>query len=97
MPWVAKFQPRILVSPTAIFHRRFFEKSVVAGIPAKIDLGVSVADGITGPQGLVSIEQAPGRKMDRRDGGHCDGGDQGSSEKYTLIHISFNSLSNNRR
>ena len=45
---------------------------MVASIPAKIDLGVSIADGITGPQGLVPVEQAPGRKVDRRDGGHCD-------------------------
>ena len=33
-----------------------FERRVVASIPAKIDFGVSIADGITGPQRLVSVE-----------------------------------------
>ncbi len=56
----------------AIAAADVLEKRVVASIPAKIDLGVSIADGITGPQGLVSVEQAPGRKVDRRDGGHRD-------------------------
>jgi len=56
----------------AIAAAEVLENRVVASIPAKIDLGMSIADGITGPQGLVSVEKAPGRKMDRRDGGHCD-------------------------
>ena len=50
----------------AIAAAEVLEKRVVASIPAKIDLGVSIADGITGPQGFVSVEQAPGRKVDRR-------------------------------
>ena len=56
----------------AIAAAEVFENRVVASIPAKIDLGVSIADRITGPQSLVSVEQVPGRKVDRRDGGHRD-------------------------
>ena len=59
----------------AIAAAEVLEKRVVAGIAAKIDSGVSIADGISGPQGIVSVEQAPGRKVDRRDGGHRDGAD----------------------
>ena len=54
----------------AIAAAEVFENRMVASIPAKIDLGVSIADRVTGPQGLVSVEQAPGRKVDRRDSGH---------------------------
>ena len=57
----------------AIVAAEIFENGVVAGIPAKIGLDVAVADGIAGPQSLVSVEQASGRKVDRRDGDHCDG------------------------
>jgi hypothetical protein len=56
----------------AIAVAKILENRVVASIPAKIDLGVCIADGITGPQGLVSVKKAPGRKVDRRDGGHRD-------------------------